>query len=68
MQALMSRIRITIDCEEVVKRAFLSAANLAGLSPQLFFERLVEENCPDDVERARKAIEAEESRGKKPRK
>jgi hypothetical protein len=57
MQAVMARIRITIDTEEVFKRAFLSAANIAGLTPQEFFEKLVTENCREDVERARKAVE-----------
>lgn len=66
MQAVMARIRITIDTEEVFKRAFLSAANIAGLSPQEFFEKLVAEHCPEDVERARKAIESEtKGKGKK---
>ncbi len=59
MQAVMARIRITIDTEEVYKRAFLSAATLAGMTPQEFFEKLVEENCTEDVERARKALEGE---------
>ncbi len=66
MPAVMARIRITIDTEEVYKRAFLSAANLAGKSPQEFFEQLVEENCAEDLGRARKAIEAESQ--KKPKK
>ncbi len=65
MQAVMARIRITIDTEEVFKRAFLSAANLAGKSPQEYFEHLVGEHCPEDVERAQKAIDAEQKKGKK---
>ena len=66
MQAIMARIRITIDTEEVFKRAFLSAANLAGMSPQEFFESLVTTMCPEDLARARKAIEAESKKPKPP--
>jgi hypothetical protein len=65
MPVVMARIRITIECEESHKRAFLAAANLAGLSPQQLFEKLVEENCADDLERAKKAIEGEQKKPKK---
>ncbi len=56
MSAVMARIRITIDTEESHKRAFLAAASIAGKSPQEFFEWMVEQLCPDDLERAKTAI------------
>lgn len=53
MQAVMARIRITIDCEEAVKRAFLSRASIEGKSPQQFFEWMVGELCQEDLTRAK---------------
>lgn len=60
MQAVMARIRITIDCEDAHKRAFLSAAGLAGKNLQEYFEWMVEQLCPEDLERARRAIQGDD--------
>ncbi len=57
MQAVMARIRITIDCEEAVKRAFLSRASIDGKTPQQFFEWMVAELCEEDLTRAKLAID-----------
>lgn len=57
MQAVMARIRITIDCEEAFKRAFLAWANLEGQSPQELFEAVVQAHCPDDIlNRAKRSV------------
>jgi len=56
MSALMARIRITIDCDEAYKRAFLSRANAEGVSPQELFERVVREVFPDDLARVHKLM------------
>lgn len=56
MPAVMARIRITIDCDEAYKRAFLARAQIEGLSPQELFQQLVEQYCPEDLERARKLL------------
>lgn len=71
MQVEMARIRITIDTEEAHKRAFLARASIEGLTPQALFERMVEEYCPEDLQRARKVLaesEAEKPGGKGKRK
>lgn len=69
MQAVMARIRITIDTEDVYKRAFLAAAATAGMTATEFFEHLVKQNCADDVKRAQKAIDGSGSgtKEKKPK-
>ncbi|MFM8270917.1 MAG: hypothetical protein ACKODX_01070 [Gemmata sp.] len=70
----MARIRVTIDTEDVYKRAFNAAANLAGMSIQELFEQWVRENCADELERAQASIDREaqraagdETRPKKPK-
>jgi hypothetical protein len=56
MPAVMARIRITIDTEEAHKRAFMARASIEGLSPQEMFQKLVEQYCPEDYDRAMKHI------------
>jgi hypothetical protein len=56
----MARIRITIDTEESHKRAFLAHASIEGLTPQELFQRMVEEYCAADLDRARKSLEGDE--------
>lgn len=53
MTAVMARIRITIDCEEEFKRAFLAAADERGLSPQELFEQVVADHFGENLSRVR---------------
>ena len=57
MQAVMARIRLTIDVEDSHKRAFLARAQFEGKSPQELFEKLVAMYCPEDLQRARAMLE-----------
>ena len=63
MEVIMARIRVTIDTEDVYKRAFNAAANLAGMSIQELFEQWVRENFADELERAQAAIDRETQKG-----
>jgi hypothetical protein len=60
-----TRIRITIDCDEVIKRAFSARASLEGLSPQQLFDKIVREYCPDEVATVERQIEANSRKPKK---
>lgn len=68
MQAVMARIRLTIDTDEAVKRAFLSRASIEGMTPQAFFQWMVEELCPDELKRAKLLINEDEDDSPRKRK
>lgn len=57
MQAVMARIRITIDTDDEYKRAFLARAAIEGLSPQELFEKLVADYCAEELEKARAQVD-----------
>lgn len=61
MSAVMARIRITIDCEEEFKLAFLAAAAERGLSPQELFEQVVTDHFADNLTRVRSFMPPDES-------
>jgi hypothetical protein len=60
MPAVMARTRITIDTDEAIKRAFVAHATIEGLSPQALFERLVAENCAEQLKLAREWVPDDE--------
>lgn len=66
MSAVMARIRITIDCEDEFKLAFLAAAAERGLSPQELFEQVVAEHFADNLSRVRR-IKSDPPKKRKPK-
>jgi uncharacterized protein YfbU (UPF0304 family) len=58
---MSKKARITYTIEERIRRAFESHASTYGMTFTQLFQKLVEENCQDALERVDQAMAVEES-------